>query len=46
MKKKGDMANAKIFYTKACDLGDQVACTMEEKIKKIYPDFAIRLFII
>ena len=28
-KKSGDMANAKIFYTKACDLGDQVACTMK-----------------
>ena len=28
-KKSGDMANAKIFYTKACDLGDQVACKMK-----------------
>jgi hypothetical protein len=28
-KKSGDMANAKIFYTKACDLGDQAACTMK-----------------
>lgn len=27
--KKGDMANAKKFYTRACDLGNEVACTMK-----------------